>query len=275
MSEAPAPNKTEGSALHLVRVLLFAGVLALIHDKHEELALARALSPSAPVQLEEVLDLFPAAAALSEVADERGRREVFDGTGERLGSFVRTSPLADDVIGFCGPTDTLIAFDARDRVLGTKIHSSQDTRDHVAAIRGDKRFLSHLIGLTSEEAALNQELDGVSGATLTSVAIQEGVRLRLGGTRTSLRFTAPVELADAKALFPDAASIEPVPSRAACCAPLLPRTQSSATKGRATRSSPSVRTVSSWTSSCARPTTTRSTRSTCARTSTTPHSSEA
>ena len=210
MTEAPSSGRARGHALHLVRVLLFAGVLALIHSKSEELAAARALTASSPVQLEEVLDLFPAAASLSETPDERGRREVLDAAGLRLGSFVRTSPLADDVIGFCGPTDTLIAFDARDRVLGTKIHSSQDTRDHVAAIRGDKRFLSQLIGLTSEEAALNKQVDGVSGATLTSIAIQEGVRLRLGGTRTSLRFTDPVEVSDAVALFPEASSLEPL-----------------------------------------------------------------
>jgi hypothetical protein len=92
-----------------------------------------------------------------------------------------------------------------------KIHSSQDTRDHVAAVRGDNTFLSHLIGLSSDEAASNTKVDGVTGATLTSAAIQEGVRLRLGGTRTSLRFTDPVEAGDATELFPGADSLEPIP----------------------------------------------------------------
>ena len=211
MTETPAPRRPKQLALHLVRVLLFAGVLGLIHREHEALVAARALAPATPVMLEEVLDLFPGAATLSQQPDARGRREVYDSADERIGSFVRTSPLADDVIGFCGPTDTLIAFDQRDRILGMKIHSSQDTRDHAAAVRGDRTFLSHLIGLTSEEAAANTKVDGVSGATLTSVAIQEGVRLRLGGTRTSLRFTDPVETKNAAELFPDADSLDPIP----------------------------------------------------------------
>jgi len=211
MTAQPAPRRPKRLALHLARVLLFAGVLGLIHREQAALSAARALAPSVPVTLEEVRDLFPSAATLSGAQDERGRREVFDAAGERIGSFVRTSPLADEVIGFCGPTDTLIAFDGRDRVLGVKIHSSQDTRDHVAAVRGDRNFLSHLLGLTSEEAAANTQVDGVSGATLTSVAIQEGVRLRLGGTRTSLRFTDPLQASDAAELFPEADSLEPIP----------------------------------------------------------------
>ncbi len=211
MTEKSASSRPKELAVHLVRVLLFAGVLGLIHREHEALVAQRALAPEAPVSLEEVLDLFPGAAALSEQSDARGRREVYDSADVKIGSFVRTSPLADDVIGFCGPTDTLIAFDSGDRILGMKIHSSQDTRDHVAAVRGDRTFLSHLIGLSSDEAASNTKVDGVTGATLTSAAIQEGVRLRLGGTRTSLRFTDPVEASDATELFPGADSLEPIP----------------------------------------------------------------
>jgi hypothetical protein len=190
----------------LVRVLLFASVLCLIHREQETLNAARALAPSTPIKLERLLELFPRAAALSETPDTRGRREVFDAEGEVLGSFVRTSPLADDVIGFCGPSDTLIAFNSEERILGALILSSQDTRDHVAAVRGDRSFLSHLSGLSWEEASLNEEVDGVTGATLTSVAIQEGILLRLGGTRASLRFTESIELIDAQTLFTAASS---------------------------------------------------------------------
>ena len=210
MTETPAPRRAKQLALHLVRVLLFASVLCLIHREQEALNAARALAPETPVKLERLLEFFPQAASLSETPDVRGRREVFDAAGGTLGSFVRTSPLADDVIGFCGPTDTLIAFNPEERILGALILTSEDTRDHVAAVRGDRDFLTQLKGLSWEEAAQMDEVDGVTGATLTSVAIQEGILLRLGGARTSLRFTDPITVSDAQTLFTGAASIEPI-----------------------------------------------------------------
>jgi hypothetical protein len=209
MTEAPPPRRAKQLGLHMLRVLLFASVLFFIHRAQAALETARALEPKAPVELEELIGFFPQAASLSE-ADSRGRREVFDSAGEALGSFVRTSPLADDVIGFCGPTDTLIAFDSEERILGALILTSQDTRDHVAAVRGDRDFLSQLKGLNWEEAAQMDEVDGVTGATLTSVAIQEGILLRLGGARTSLRFTDPITVSDAQTLFAETTSIEPI-----------------------------------------------------------------
>jgi uncharacterized protein with FMN-binding domain len=129
---------------------------------------------------------------------------VLDHNGEVLGSFLRTSPSADAVIGFCGPTDTLLAFDRDHRVLGAKILQSQDTRDHVAQIRDDVDFLSDLRGVTWSEASTSTGVDGVAGATLTSLAIQEGLLLRLGGGEVSLRFRDAIELQDAQDLFPSA-----------------------------------------------------------------------
>ncbi|MFT7676599.1 MAG: NosR/NirI family nitrous oxide reductase transcriptional regulator [Planctomycetota bacterium] len=210
MTENRSPRRRKQLALHLVRVLLFASVLCLIHREQETLNAARALAPTTQVNIEELLELFPRAASLSETPGARGRREVLDGDGDVLGFIVRTSPLADDVIGFCGPTDTLIAFNSRERILGTLILTSQDTRDHVAAVRGDRSFLSHLSGLSWEEASLNEEVDGVTGATLTSVAIQEGILLRLSGTRASLRFTTPIKVTDAQTLFAAASSLEAI-----------------------------------------------------------------
>jgi Na+-translocating ferredoxin:NAD+ oxidoreductase RnfG subunit len=166
--------------------------------------------PPVSVVVEDIRDLFPSAQDLAVALDERGRRQVLGHEGEVLGSFLRTSPLADAVIGFCGPTDTLLAFDRDDRVLGVKILNSEDTRDHVAQIRNDANFLSHLRGLTWSEASTSTKVDGVAGATLTSIAIQEGLLLRLGGGEVSLRFRDLVELQDVHDLFPNATRLEPM-----------------------------------------------------------------
>src|SRR5690606_17102289 len=52
------------------------------------------------------------------------------------------------------------------------------------------------------------DVDAVSGATLTSLAIIESVAVRLGGTLPSLKFPDPVALADVRRIFPEAASLD-------------------------------------------------------------------
>ena len=208
MSEETPPRRSKQIGLHLLRVLLFASVIGLIHRSHSERTALASLTPAEPVTIQALRALFPEADALDEELDQRGMREVFDASGELLGSFIRTSPAADGVIGFCGPTDTLLAFDTEERVLGVEILSSDDTRDHIAEIREDANFLSHLRGLSWTEVSLDQEVDGVTGATLSSIAIQEGLRLRLGGGATSLRFREPITMLDVRALFPSAVRLE-------------------------------------------------------------------
>ena len=73
MTEAPAPRRPRQLALHLVRVLLFASVIGLIHREYTARSAALALESISPITLEEVQDLFPDAHALSEEADARGR----------------------------------------------------------------------------------------------------------------------------------------------------------------------------------------------------------
>ena len=52
-----------------------------------------------------------------------------------------------------------------------------------------------------------RKLDGVSGATLTSLAIAEAVVQRLGGVPRSLRFPHPVTLEEVGAVLPAAAEL--------------------------------------------------------------------
>jgi len=190
------------------RVLLFGLVIVMIHRADSARRQRELLEPPTAVAIEDIADLFPGAAKIVVSAGDDGLQRVFGPQGEHIGSFVRTSPMADDVIGFCGPTDTLLAFDREGRIVDIKILSSQDTRDHVAQIRDEVDFLASLRGLSRSEAAGVTEVDGVAGATLTSVAIQEGILLRLGGGEVSLRFPGSLDLQDVQALFPDATRVQ-------------------------------------------------------------------
>jgi hypothetical protein len=72
----------------------------------------------------------------------------------------------------------------------------------------DERFMGAFDGKTWEEVQAVERIDGVSGATLTSLAIAEGIVRRVAGSAPSLRFPKPLELADAQRIFPTAVELE-------------------------------------------------------------------
>jgi len=51
-------------------------------------------------------------------------------------------PEAKNVIGYSGPTNMLIAMDAKKTVIGLRVLHSADTPDHVAEVVSERRFFS-------------------------------------------------------------------------------------------------------------------------------------
>lgn len=184
------------TALRLYRLTLLVAAVLLIR--------ARAPSPSSGVLLttEQVRDFFPVAASLENVGDAQA---VKDAAGVTLGTVAQTSPAADGVIGYSGPTNALIAFDAQGAIIGLRILGSGDTPDHVAEVIRDRSFFKQFHRLKA--GADPGKVDAVSGATLTSTAVAGGVLQRLGQEASSLRFPEPITLDEVRALEPDAASL--------------------------------------------------------------------
>ncbi|MDH3583013.1 MAG: FMN-binding protein, partial [Phycisphaerae bacterium] len=137
----------------------------------------------APVQIGEVRAVLPAAARLRRDSSAREGLYIYDAAGAQIGYALRTSPRADHIVGYRGPTDTLIVLDRDQRIVGIRIRSSDDTLSHVADVRDDEYFMTIFNGLGWSEAARldleEAEIEGVSGATLTSVAMAEGIVHRL------------------------------------------------------------------------------------------------
>jgi NosR/NirI family nitrous oxide reductase transcriptional regulator len=104
---------------------------------------------------------------------------------------VRTSPHTDAIIGYRGWTDTLIAFDDSLKVVGVRIRSSQDTREHVGDVKGDPYFMKTWNGKPWEEVARKTPqqagIEGVSGASMTSMAVAEAIQRRLEVADSALR----------------------------------------------------------------------------------------
>lgn len=193
----PRSNRWKSTALRLWRVGLL--VLAV-------LAIRRGNPPAGAVMLtvERVRDFFPAAAAL---VSQNGMQAVKDESGITLGHVMQTSPEGDDIIGYSGPTNTLIALDSRGKVLGLRILSSGDTTDHVAEVVRERAFFKQFTGKKAAELASLQP-QAVTGATLTSSAIAEGVLRRMGkSATTSLRFPDGITLEEVQKLEPKAAKL--------------------------------------------------------------------
>ncbi len=129
--------------------------------------------------LDDVKLIFPTA---STVEPERGNPSVLHvrhADGGVAGWCLRTSPAADRVIGYQGPTDALIGIDAEDRIVGVAVLASFDNEPYVGYVRDDEAFRGLWRGMRIAELAgldpAAHGVDGVSGATMTSQAVAEGI----------------------------------------------------------------------------------------------------
>lgn len=200
-----AARKTEiGKAgLHLFRVGVVALILFLVHRQHQAFRAAAALDGLAGITLAQAREFIPGAAAISDLSGD-GSQVVTGADGKELGYVMQTAPRSDDIVGYSGPNNTLIAFGEDDRIAGARLLRSEDTRDHAELVMKDEPFLKMFDGMTAEEASRLEKVDGVSGATLTSLAVAEGVIHRLGGATRPGRFPAAVALEKVAAVFPEA-----------------------------------------------------------------------
>ncbi len=180
------------TALQLYRLAVVVTIAWLIRD----VAVRQRAHGDAPIVTEEVRSFFPGAAKLRPDDSARDGLFVLDRTGRELGYVVRTQPRCQDIIGYCGVTDSLIALDPAWKILGLKVRSSDDTKDHVHDVVVDRRFLKKWNELTWDAAAdldlKKAGIEGVSGATMTSMAIARSVKARLQMSRDELAARPPL-----------------------------------------------------------------------------------
>jgi len=127
-----------------------------------------------PAPLARERDDKPLAAARAE-----GTIRVQAAARVPLGWALRTSPAADRVIGYQGPTDAVIGFDPAGKVAGVAVLATFDNEPYVGYVRDDRAFRRIYRGMTLEELAgidpTATGVEGVSGATMTSQAVAEGI----------------------------------------------------------------------------------------------------
>jgi len=155
------------------------------------------------ISLETAREFFPAAAKLT--TSGSGTMAAFDSEDVPLGNLVTTSPEADHITGYSGPSNLLVAMDKTGRLAGIKILDSADTPSHVESLMRSHAFAQSIHGWNPTREP-PPRVEGISGSTLTALAMIEGIAEKISGSHTSLRFPEPVSLEEIRALFPGAAS---------------------------------------------------------------------
>jgi NosR/NirI family nitrous oxide reductase transcriptional regulator len=186
---------------HVLRISL---IVALTLGLHQLAALraARRSNSGNRLSVENVQDVFPNAASLRNLSTS-GLMEVLDAEGQLLATIATTSPEADRVVGYSGPNNVLLTLSPEQSIQSAKLIASGDTRDHVELVNASERFWQQFIGMTWGSTEVPR-VDGVSGATLTSLAIAEAIALRISGRKPSLRFPDAITREEVAEFVPQA-----------------------------------------------------------------------
>ncbi|MBC8871285.1 MAG: FMN-binding protein [Planctomycetes bacterium] len=211
--ENPRSNRVRRWFLHLYRWGVFALIIWMIRQQHEWHQTQLRGTDEANVTLAQAKRFFPEADQMADWNPDHGGQTVVNANERPLGYMIQTSPASDSIIGYSGPNNTLIAFDTDSKILGIEILTSGDTPEHLKAVLMDELFMTAFGGLSWEEARDKRDVDGVSGATLTSLAIAEGIIHRLGGAPHSYRFPDPLRVGEVRRFFANAHQLAPYEDR--------------------------------------------------------------
>lgn len=191
--------------VHAFRVAIVVALLALIPPAH------RSALQTIDAPLSIPTDVLPSdvgqSVSIDLEPDANGLYKLTSVSGATVGYAARTLPEAANVVGYSGPTEALVLFDRKaETIIAVRLLGSEDTTEHVDAVRASDAFFDQFVGWRWGGPSPATRIDGVSGATLTSLALAEGVITRIGGDRPSLIFPDPItpqETSDAIARVPE------------------------------------------------------------------------
>lgn len=172
--------------VHALRVLLLGLLLVGLHRWGN----ARSAVPDGgePVVIDSAVALahLPTADSLEPWEQDATVLCARDAAGEPLGWIAQTSPHADTIVGYAGPSNVLLVMDAQWTVQQVDLLHCSDTLEHLRKVQSNRAFWDQFVGWKWGQTAAVR-VDGVSGATLTSLAIGEAIAWRMasGGSATS------------------------------------------------------------------------------------------
>lgn len=117
---------------------------------------------------------FPVYTVLAKESDVLYR--VKNGAAE-VGRLLVTTPVADDIIGFGGNIPLFLAVAPDDKILGLELLGNSESPDFLERI-AETGFFDSWNGETLKDAVA-LDVNGVSGASMTTTAVKAGIRKAL------------------------------------------------------------------------------------------------
>ena len=196
----------QAKATHVIRTCVVLSLLLAIPKPTLRPQSETVKAP--PIEVIELPDdLSGQDLSLDPQQDANGMWRLVDENQETVGLVARTLPIANDVIGYRGPTESLLLFNPDLNLTSVTLLQSADTEEHVTAVKAEQTFFKQFESWVWGGPAAGTQIDAVSGATLTSLALAEGVLKRIGGERPSLLFNQPITIQEIQDWFPEAVEL--------------------------------------------------------------------
>ncbi len=200
--------------IHAGRLMLVALLLLGLHRWAREQSTGTAPTITETIDVAAVQSLLPGGAVVEPLEHDPAVVRVADTAGQTIGFVAQTLPHAERVVGYAGPSNLAIVMDEQWQVTAVHLLHCPDTTEHLRKVESRRAFWQQFIGWKWGATAAVQ-VDGVSGATLTSLAIAEAVAWRMATAgvppagpppiRRSVRFAGAVEMDRIRKWFPEAA----------------------------------------------------------------------
>lgn len=157
---------------YVLNIVLVCGLVFLIILQNKSQQTEKAINCTTNISSDmnisdEILEFFPQAASLRPIPNVW--TEVYNEEEENIGYFIYTAPYSNEIQGFAGNTPLLIALNEKQRIVGTKILDNHETANYLKYVT-EKGLFESWNGL-SIRAALDKQVDAISGATYTSEAV--------------------------------------------------------------------------------------------------------
>ena len=131
--------------VHGLRVLLLVAILVVVRYANQKPADAIYDLSSDPTAVAFARSAFETDGEIQiRPSTTAGRWEVVaePSKGTKVGDLIRTSPQSDDITGFSGPTDCLVALGSNQQIVSVGIFNSRDTVEHVDLIQESPDFFA-------------------------------------------------------------------------------------------------------------------------------------
>lgn len=204
----PDRSGWRSNLLFLQRLLWLTAILAALHCAVRGRETRSGPRTQDTLPLEFLKQLWPASEQIRPLGSS-GLSELLDAQGDRIAILASTSPVADSIVGYSGPNNVLLMLAEDQSIASAHLISSGDTPEHASLVAEDSAFWQQFSKLDWNSVNVS-ELDSVSGATLTSLAILEAIEMRSSGRRLALKFPTDVSLNEARQFVDGASRIEAV-----------------------------------------------------------------